>query len=1037
MQQFGPSPTLLERPRLMKKLQQAAMHRVTVISAPPGYGKTSAALQFAAWYQHPLVWHKVAARERDLPNLYGHSLRLLEIVCPGIKDLNPRGAADEIAATITNHLTNCLEDEIVYLLDDVHLLAHSQSANTWLNTFLKNLPDYCHVILISRQQPEARLFDGLARNELFKIDHRDLALNADELSHLAEFYHCDISQDEIEQLVTKLGGWTAGAVLHFNADSAEVAQNIRSEQSTPEALFAALADGLINSLRPDLREFLLDSSTLQVLTPERCQQILGLQASERYLDELQVRNLFVERTSEGLSYHTLLRDYLQSRLQVENPNQHVALHSRAARYFDSGAAPEEAFFHYLCAQEIQQAIAIAERSATLYYIQGRTETLLAWADQLDQLNAISPTLLSTCVNIDMGNSLTVARAEQGLAVLQRLHEQNADTENLANVHLQRATLHLQQGQYEVAASEAKWLDNPAVDVRTRGWALYVLGNAKLYLGEFTTACDHLEQALSFKRGDSDTFSLSQILQSLALAYAQLGAFDKASTCLQEVVGLCKELGGPRTLATALNNLGFHYYSIGEYEHALDTLKAGLKLLASFSVSLTEAYLLSSLAPLKRDLGLYKQAEEDYLRALEIVGSTEPTLQCSLLRGLSTLYRWMNQPKQALDMAVSAIKIAERHHLPREKILGCAVKATLLSADEANLILAEAHTSLQQSGDQVERLRVLGLAAVNALREADVLSLDKSLKTAESIARDIKTAHVFASEVVNNSRLGTVLSQYASQFTCLSHHIGCLIAARQQVEPDTTLFTHSRTSPPYHVRVMAFGKPRVMRDGHSVAISEWRAAAVRELFFYLLFKGPQTRKQVSLTFWPDGTTKQVRDNFHTMIYQIRAVLGTDAIVQDDGIYGVNPLLNLSCDANEFERLLHQARLLSPNDVQAEDLRRKAINLYAGPFLDDMDRDWTQAYRTHFEGLFLEGLLGLSECLQQRGDTASAMATLQQAFAVDPLHEETHCRLMQCYADSNQKHRVAQQLHDLEALLDEELGSLPSPETYALVETLLNA
>src|SRR3954454_540741 len=78
---------MIDRPRLLEKLEGAWEHRLTLVSAPPGYGKTTLVGQFANQQRGPVIWHGIEERERDVPYLYTHCLAALEPVVPGIKHL--------------------------------------------------------------------------------------------------------------------------------------------------------------------------------------------------------------------------------------------------------------------------------------------------------------------------------------------------------------------------------------------------------------------------------------------------------------------------------------------------------------------------------------------------------------------------------------------------------------------------------------------------------------------------------------------------------------------------------------------------------------------------------------------------------------------------------------------------------------------------------------------------------------------------------------------------------------------------------------
>src|SRR5258708_36488863 len=77
--------TVIPRPRLLQKIQQAAQHRLTLVSAPPGYGKTVLVTQFANQAPYPVIWHSVEDRERDVATLHFASLTAIQQVITQVK----------------------------------------------------------------------------------------------------------------------------------------------------------------------------------------------------------------------------------------------------------------------------------------------------------------------------------------------------------------------------------------------------------------------------------------------------------------------------------------------------------------------------------------------------------------------------------------------------------------------------------------------------------------------------------------------------------------------------------------------------------------------------------------------------------------------------------------------------------------------------------------------------------------------------------------------------------------------------------------
>src|SRR5258708_1038812 len=146
---------LIDRPRLLEKLQGVSAYKLTLISAPPGYGKTTLAAQFVRQASLPTAWHTIEERERDVPDLQAHSISALSQVVPGIQALSSRQgyAADDLAVFVTDCVRANVADEVIYVIDDVHLLAGSPTAEVRVSTRFAHFPPTRHPPLITRTLP--------------------------------------------------------------------------------------------------------------------------------------------------------------------------------------------------------------------------------------------------------------------------------------------------------------------------------------------------------------------------------------------------------------------------------------------------------------------------------------------------------------------------------------------------------------------------------------------------------------------------------------------------------------------------------------------------------------------------------------------------------------------------------------------------------------------------------------------------------------------------------------------------------------------
>ncbi len=1030
---------IISRRRLLEKLEAVWEHKLTLISAPPGYGKTTLVAQFARHPPFPVAWHTVEERERDVPNLSAHSIAVLKQIVPAVQNLPPTYGyeSSELAVLLTEAMRTA--GRFAYIIDDVQLLAGSPAAEAWLRTLVDKLPPTVNLILLSRILPDLPLAEMIARREVLAIGQHELRFTSEEIKQLpgASLYGTDA-----DALADRLEGWPAGIVLALHPLPSDLERAMLSGGEGPEALFDALADLMLQSQPPDLRDFLLASSTLPRMTPELCSAALRIPNSGEWLAEAQTRGLFLTRTSGGLVYHRLFRSFLQRRLKDSSPDLFGYLHSRAGQWFEEQNLIDEAIDHFLEARATGRAAALAEKVAQSYFALGKVETLLNWGVRLGRAGASVPRLYHTCAMIHTD------RYEYGsaLAELEDAEAQFAardDQIGLVEVHLQSALIKLQRGEYRDAVDVASELvprlspNNPGLD-RLRARAMSTMGMALLFLGEITEAATHLEEALPLYRADGNAYALSQILQDMEIAYNRLGRFDEAVACLQEVVALRRSLGGSAALALALNNLGYHYHLQGDYAQALAIFQEGLTVADRASNRRAESYLRWSLGDLQRDRSAFEDAQKNYNRALESNGGSEPHLRCAILISLSKLLRWQGEIEGAKAKAEEAVALAQAHDIAHERALAQAAlwiaRAQLGQFEDAAHGLARLAEHFGTHNSLIELTQVLGLQAHVALLSGDTAIASQILMQAVGVGQNRRSIQTLIAEIGHAPALEALVTEHPARFEPLMRGLKQLRDAQPKEQVSASVGRGESGKYTYTLRIWTLGQESIVRDVEHIPVAEWTTA--REVFLYLLFNGRQSRERISLVFWPENSTRRVRSNFHTTLYRIRQALGENVITFQDGLYLVNPDLDLWCDATQFEQLTVQARLLSSGDAHTEDMLRRAVELYRGEFLPSLDAEWVVPRRESLQEAYIEALISLGKCKRARHDNKGALEALRQALEVDPYREDAHRCIMECYFDLGEKKRIVDHLQGLRIRLRKDLAIEPSEETLTHAARLMN-
>lgn len=259
-----------------------------------------------------------------------------------------------------------------------------------------------------------------------------------------------------------------------------------------------------------------------------------------------------------------------------------------------------------------------------------------------------------------------------------------------------------------------------------------------------------------------------------------------------------------------------------------------------------------------------------------------------------------------------------------------------------------------------------------------------------------------------------------------HAVDCALA-----EPVERVSLADAGDPSAALRVFALGGSVAYRGQRRLQPSDWTFAQPRELLFYLLVNGPQTKEQIGLEFWPDASASQLRGRFRTALYQLRRALGgNEWVVYRNGRYEFNRSLDCWFDVEAFEARLDEADRSNDESVRLDCLQR-ALDIYRGEFLEgDSPLPWADEYRDRLQRRYFDALLALGQLHMERGEHGTAAALLRKAVTCERLSERAHRALASSLAAGGDRTGALKSLDDFTNHLRRELAVEPSAETRAL-------
>ena len=390
---------LVPRPRLSQRLDRGTASRLTLVSAPAGFGKTTlltewlAAGPAAPADERRAAWLSLDRADNDPVSFWTYVIAALRTVAPGVGD----GALTLLRAAqpppIETVLTALLNDlgttagDIVLVLDDYHGIDASDVQHG-MAFLLDHLPPWLHVVIASRADPALPLARWRARGELAEIRAAELRFTPDEAAaYLNEMMGLQLTAQDVAALEARTEGWIAALQL------AALSMQGRDDVAGFIAGFAGddryVVDYLVEEVlqrQPDrVQAFLLQTSILGRLSGPLCDAVTGQGGGKAMLAALDRGNLFLvplDDRRRWYRYHHLFADVLQARLLDEQPGQVPDLHRRASAWYQQNGEPPAAISHALAAEDFDQAADLIERAIPAMRITRQEATVHGWLKAL-------------------------------------------------------------------------------------------------------------------------------------------------------------------------------------------------------------------------------------------------------------------------------------------------------------------------------------------------------------------------------------------------------------------------------------------------------------------------------------------------------------------------------------------------------------------------------------------------------------------------------------------------------------------------------
>jgi ATP/maltotriose-dependent transcriptional regulator MalT/DNA-binding SARP family transcriptional activator len=1014
-------PAIVRRERLLERLRASVdQYRLTVVSAPAGYGKTTLLIDFYQASPFPVCWYSLDERDIDLQTFLRYFVAAGRSRFPAfgaeLHDALVEGGTvvPEDAIDLLVAATQSVEERYIFVLDDVHFLDDCpDDLRETLQGWLYRLPHNCHVILSGRTRPQLAILPLMSvRQEVDTISYRDFSFTCDEVVHLfRDVLGKELALDDAQRLADLTEGWAAALVLMADKVKTSTALNLEKLRSS-DTLFQYISLEQFDPLPSDVQEFLLGSAVLRTMEEETLHALLDISDSEEKLAFLERQNLFVQRdeTRPGrFRYHRLFRAFLVSLLRARRPERFVELNLAAAGLMEAREEWEEAVYHLIQAAAWDRISQITERVGWRLFEEGRWDTLADWLDAVPEEElAGQPRLVLWKARL----LHYLNQVDRALALLARSiesFEARGDHVALAEALVTKGMCLRLKGDHEEAKEALsracallKDHEGPAAPLTE---ARKELGITLSLCGERSASIKELSGVLEVYESQGDSYNIAHTSAALGVTLGIAGRLTESATHLERARQRWMKIGNDHRLVETLVNLSMTYFLQGDYENAERVAQQGLERARAIGFTRPEVYLMAALGDIRRNTGDHKGALELYQECLDLAWSLDDAfIRICLMDSIAKTYQAMGDLSSSESWASRAMAEAESRGGALE--LGiCLVTRALLARQagdlkEAALLLERSIEHLKEADAKRELATAyFHLAGVNFSLKKKRLALE-FLELAAKLVSDLGYDHFLVLEASRNP----LLIQYAAANKLADGYFARLLkmikgtapAGRKDAESEQAAEEASGEA----VVVYGFGNPRVEVGGHEVTDLEWRSEKSKEMFFFFVCnRRPLRKEEIVAALWPDLPEDKTTSAFHSNMYRLRKALYQDCIAKDSGRYVLDPRGRFTFDVEEFQATIKAADAARGTPEAIAHLER-AVSLHRGPFAPDFYSEWAETMRWQLEEQYMSALTTLAAAYSDAGEYKKSADVCQRILELDEFNEAAWYRLMANYIHSGQ-------------------------------------
>jgi DNA-binding SARP family transcriptional activator/Tfp pilus assembly protein PilF len=1044
----------LPRPTLEQRLAEGTERRLTIVIGGAGFGKSTLAARIAAI--RPTAWYTLDASDRHVGALAAGVVAALRVPLSGLPaDLSDpvegsieatdeagmMGQANAAAALIADAVAGATSDQIVLVLDDLHVVNGATGAWRFVEALVRLAPAGLHVIVTSRTEVPFGVERLRGQGQVVDVGGTALAFSTDEIGKLLDVLVGDDGSEPVarrlvaERIQHATGGWPAAvrlAVEAYRTAPPAGRQVVLDRLQRPEGpIFAYLAEEVVAGASDATRILVrhavhFDRFSAALLTA------VGVPDAAATLDELTRRALFLQPLPGDAGWyalHGLIREYSLARLPL-TAEEIRTLHHAAAEWFEADGRLEAALASFVEASSPEALARFLGTHGAVLVLGGATR-------QVVEAAATLPASLRDARIERASGEAHLARGEwrNAIAAFGRAAGQSGRLD--AATAWRMGVVHGVRGAYDEALAIYNRAEvdgsQPVDEALLSAW----IASAHAHRGDVVASRDAAERAVAQATVCGDARALAAAHTAMGMTHELANDPGRAASEYAAALAAAERAGDALQVARINNARGVLELDAGRFAEALEILDGAVRHADTVGFAAFHARALVNRGRAKQGIGRFEEAMADFTAARTIyerIGSPSVALALTregsmhALRGdaflaraaFESAVRAARDAADSLALAPALIGLAqsvayddpeEGRELARQAMeIGRDVApiTILLGASRVALAIGDRHAAEAYANEAISVARTRrddpGMAA--SLELAALTSLDPEVaielvEEAAAIWERSPAPYGMARNRVVFARIvgGERGREAAAEAERIFRSIGARGPAADAADIVEAISSAQRPT----LRIQSLGRFRLVRNGDVVPTTAWQSKKARDLLKILVARRgrPTTRDTFFELLWPDDDPEPLGNRLSVALATVRSVLDPDKTYPAEYFVPADKsaiALDLDHIDLDIEGFLGEAaaasRLARAGDSAGARARLEAAeSLYGGDFLEeDPYEDWAVGLREEAQATYISIARSLAEAAAAEGDADVATRYYLRILERDPYDEGAHLGLV---------------------------------------------